>query len=226
MDVKITGPKGGTIAANAPAAKLSVLIPAYLKRWSSVTIGTVKVAAKVAAKPTSASSKQLIAMKRGGIADPVLVQKVAARVELPLQFACAMLEKETGGGHNEWGHDPTIFVGGFDARNNIHYGPIVTEKAYAAYKAQRGPRGKGGMQGVGHCQLTYYTLQDQADKLGGCWKPEFNMQVGFKLLKDHIQRYGIAAGGAAYNGTGPAAEAYGADFEKKSQRWAALLKTT
>ena len=50
--------------------------------------------------------------------------------------------------------------------------------------------------------------QDEADALGGCWRAYVNIVVGFKHLKAAIARDGITAGIAAYNGSGPAAQAY------------------
>ena len=69
--------------------------------------------------------------------------------------------QETSGGANIFGHDTTIFAGAGE----------VTKSKYLAYKKQRGPKGEGGMQGVGPLQLTFFTLQDEADDRGGCWKP-------------------------------------------------------
>ena len=75
------------------------------------------------------------------------------------------------------------------------------------------------MQGVGPTQLTWYAFQDQADALGGAWKPYPNMVVGFRHLKTLINQMGKEHGAAAYNGTGPAADAYGKDFVKKQEAW-------
>lgn len=162
----------------------------------------------------------------GGIVNPSATIVAAQAAKLPLPYACALLEKESAGGLNLWGHDPTIFVGGYDAAHSHAYGSVVTQEAYRAYLRQRGPQGRGGMQGVGPCQLTWYSYQDQADTLGGCWLPVFNMTVGFRLLEANIARDGEQAGAAAYNGSGPAAEAYGDDFVAKAAVWKARLAVT
>lgn len=158
-------------------------------------------------------------LRAHGIVNPVDTIEAATWAKIGLPRACALLEKESGGGHMVWGHDPTIFVGGYDALHKHAYGETVTEQAYKAYLTQRGPTGRGGMQGVGHCQLTYYSYQDQADGLGGCWLPVPNMKVGFRLLESLIARLGEQDGAAAYNGTGPAAHAYGLDFVKRAAVW-------
>jgi hypothetical protein len=127
---------------------------------------------------------------------------------LPLALGGSILMQESGGGRNVWGHDPTIFIGGFDKKNNVNHGPNVDEAGYKAYLAQRGPKGAGGMQGVGPVQLTYYSFQDEADALGGCWDALNNMKVGFGHLAASIKRNGMRAGIVAYNGSGSAAERY------------------
>src|ERR687894_390055 len=107
-------------------------------------------------------------LRAGGILAPRMVVEEAKRAGLRLDYACAMLQKESGGGSNVFGHDPTIFVGAGK----------VTKAKYLDYKRRRVASGNRLMQGVGPTQLTYYTLQDRADAQGGCWKPRINMRVG------------------------------------------------
>jgi hypothetical protein len=121
---------------------------------------------------------------------------------LSQSLGLALRTQETGikGDGNVFGHDPTIFVGGHDKRHNKTY-TKVTKTAYLAYKAQRGPRGGGGMQGVGPLQLTYYTFQDEADRLGGCWVAAVNYRVGFRDLAHLIRMTGSERKAlATYNG--------------------------
>jgi hypothetical protein len=138
----------------------------------------------------------LARLKRNGIVYPYWTAVQARRQKLGLPLACAILMVETGGGHNEFGHDPTIFVGA----------GTVTEAKYLAYKALRDRTGL--CQGAGPCQLTSAGLQDRSDALGGCWKPRYNLAVGFHFLHDLIAEKGLRAGTAAYNGSGAAAERY------------------
>ena len=154
-------------------------------------------------------SEQTLAasLTRHGFQNPaqILAARTAAKLGLPV--ACAMLDQESSGGRNEWGHDPTNFIGGFDAVTGKHWGATVTQPAYLAYKAQRAVH---GAQGVGPCQLTSPSLQDEADAAGGCWIPQHSMAVGFHYLHDLIVEHGLLNGCIAYNGAGPAANAYGA----------------
>jgi Putative peptidoglycan binding domain len=152
-------------------------------------------------------------LRAGGILNPRMVIAEAKRSGLRLDYACAMLMKESGGGRNVFGHDPTIFVGA----------GTVTKAKYQDYKRRRVASGNDLMQGVGPTQLTYYTLQDRADAQGGCWKPRINMRVGFKHLADHINRYGEADGARRYNGSGDAAVAYSKDLLAKAAQWRAVL---
>jgi hypothetical protein len=110
----------------------------------------------------------------------------ARHAGLKLSLACGLIEQESEF-RNVFGHDPTIFVGAGK----------VTRTKYLAYKARRGHT---RMQGVGPAQLTYWSYQDEADKLGGCWKPYCNLLVGFRALAANIQAHGTRTGLAVYNG--------------------------
>ncbi len=129
---------------------------------------------------------------------------------LPLSYGLALVEKETGF-RNVFGHDPTSSI-------PVSWrGSRVTRAKYRVYKAAR-KRGRG-MQGVGPVQLTWFAFQDQADAVGGCHKPYPNLVVGFRLLASLINQHGKEAGAGAFNGTGPAAEAYGRDWVHKQAAW-------
>ncbi len=166
----------------------------------------------------------IIRMRRLGMKMPYRTARAANRTGLNLALACSLLMEETGGGRNEWGHDPTIFIGGYDAKHNKHWGEIVSKAAYLAYRMQRGPTGGGGMQGVGPCQLTYYSYQDEADAIGGCWNPYCNMVIGFKHMVANIRRDGLHAGVAAYNGSGPAAQHYADQVIARAAQYARVLR--
>lgn len=130
---------------------------------------------------------------------PVRTLAAAREAGLPVPLACAVLMQETGGGINEFGHDPTVAVG---------WGEVTHEK-YLVYKGLRDRNGHGSQcQGVGPVQLTAVSFQDAADRQGGCWKPLVNMTVGFTALAANIRRDGLRASIVAYNGSGPAAERY------------------
>jgi peptidoglycan hydrolase-like protein with peptidoglycan-binding domain len=152
-------------------------------------------------------------LRAGGILAPRMVIEEAKRAGLRLDYACAMLQKESGGGSNVFGHDPTIFIGA----------GTVTKAKYLDYKRRRVASGNRHMQGVGPTQLTYYTLQDRADAEGGCWKPRINMRVGFKHLADHIRAHGEADGARRYNGSGDAAVAYSKDLLARAAKWRQVL---
>jgi hypothetical protein len=125
-----------------------------------------------------------------------------------------LLQKESGGGHNVWGHD-NVETGG-------HYvkGAEVTEQAHRNYKADR-IRGRIGAQGAGPTQLTFSGFR--ADQRGGCFDWRVNCAVGFEILTDHIRRLGTRNGFRAYNGSGPAAERYADDAMGKLAAWRSRL---
>lgn len=139
-----------------------------------------------------------------------------ATTGLPISYGLALVQKESGF-HNVFGHDPTRSI------PDKWKGSTVTRAKYSFYKVRR--RAGQGMQGVGYTQLTWFALQDDADKVGGCWKAYPNMVVGFRHLKQLIAGHNgnLGAGAAAYNGAGPAAVAYGEDFVIKQRHWHQLV---
>ena len=175
------------------------------------------------AAPTNPHLALIEKLKKIGIKIPAAMFTAAQYAGLPLALAASTLMQESGGGTNEWGHDPTLFIGGFDKKHNHAFGEIVTEPAYKEYLLQRGTRGQGGMQGVGPCQLTYFSFQDEADRLGGCWKPLANMKVGFSDMAHLIRKDGLHAGVMGYNGSGPAAERYADTVLARAQEFAGKL---
>lgn len=194
-------------------------MPGERKNEKPFTSDRSGAAKKVELLPPRVDARVVVMRAHGIVADPEIVIEEAHREGVPLELACALLMQETGGGRNEWGHDPTIFVGGYDAKRGVHYGATVTEAAYKAYLAQRGKTGRGGMQGVGPTQLTYFSYQDEADAEGGCWVSRFNMRIGFRHLAANIKRNGLRAGIAAYNGSGPAAQRYANSVLALAEEW-------
>lgn len=158
-----------------------------------------------------ATATQVDRLRAGKILNPELVIEEAKREGLRLSLACAILEKETSGGQNVFGHDRgTIFAGA---------GKVTREK-YLDYKRQRdAERGRRRMQGVGPVQLTWWEWQDEADAEGGCWDPRFNMRIGFRNLVKLMRAHGEPDGIRRYNGTGEAAEAYSRDVRARARRW-------
>lgn len=147
-------------------------------------------------------------LKKAGVHNSLRTIYEARSAKLPLSYALAFLEKESNRGQNLFGNDAV--------RNPIK-GGAVTRSRYLLYKKYRN---QGlGMQGVGPMQLTWYEFQDKADALGGCWKPKYNMRIGFRLAADLIRRHGKFAGVARYNGTGSAANAYAHDWMTKQAKW-------
>jgi len=146
--------------------------------------------------------------RRAGIKIPLIAYQEAERAGLEFAVLCAVLEQETGGGRNVFGHDPTIFVGAGQ----------VTKAKYLAYKAARKTTGK--MQGVGPMQLTWWAFQDAADKLGGCWNPRFNVRVGAQILARRIDTIGLTRALWQYNGS----RSYAQQVERRVLKWRRILR--
>jgi hypothetical protein len=169
------------------------------------------------AVPVRGASSTEAVLAAGGILRPAEVIELAAATGLDLAAAATLLQKESGGGRNVWGHDG-VSTGGFYVK-----GSEVTQQAYLAYKAHRS---RLGCQGVGPCQLTYHAYQDQADAIGGCWDWRANVTIGFRVLAASIRARGLRDGFRAYNGSGHAAERYAEDAICKYQAWRERLAGT
>ncbi len=188
-----------------------------------------------APKPPSLTKRQRMLIRKlqrvsvsgTKIVNPRLTVIVASRTHMPITLGCALLTQESCGGYNVWGADPTIFIRGYDAKHKRYWGrrlPCnssrqVTKDGYLAYKRQRGPTGRGGMQGVGPMQLTYYTFQDKADARGGAWRPLPNMIVGFQAIVGDMRKSGLTQALINYNG----ASSYAVSVERLERRWAKAL---
>lgn len=144
----------------------------------------------------------VLRLRRHGILYPVKTLRARKAAKLGLPLACAMLMLESGGGRNEFGHDS-------DRKGPCPgYGwGAVTKTKYLKFRALRDSEGRSN--GVGPAQLTSPSLQNEADRVGGCWVVQHNMAVGFHYLHDLIKEHGLLGGCIAYNGSGAAATAYG-----------------
>jgi hypothetical protein len=138
-----------------------------------------------------------------------IIAREAARSGLEPALVCAVIEQESTF-RNVFGHD--------NVRNPIKGGE-VTEARYQQYLANR--KAKLGMNGVGPMQLTWYTLQDRADALGGCWKVGPNIRVGCEYLSELIKAKGKQAGVQAYNGA--SGFAYANSVLAREAKWAQKL---
>jgi hypothetical protein len=134
---------------------------------------------------------------------------------LPVSLALALIEQESDF-QNVFGHDPTIFAGAGK----------VNRAKYLLYKARRLASGNRKMQGVGPGQLTYWTIQDAADKDGGAWRPSVNIATALSILAGYVKQFGVEKGLAVYN----AGEAnwraglpYSKMVQRRAKRWHDIL---
>lgn len=155
--------------------------------------------------------------RRFGIKRPIVTLQEAKRAGIGPALAYAMVEQESGNGSNVFGHDRDStgrYI--FPARDGT---VPVTESLYREYKAARKGSGNRRMQGVGPMQLTWWELQDAADREGGCWKPRYNMRVGFRRLAALRKQFGKELGIERYNGSGPAAWQYRHQVLARQEAW-------
>lgn len=162
-----------------------------------------------------------------GIRNSFAALQEARNLGIGPALAIAVLEQESSG-KNVWGHDPTIFIGGFDRLHNKFWtrpsrNGYVNEAGYREYKRQRQASGNRKMQGVGPLQLTWWETQDKADRNGGAWNPRVNIRTGFQLLSSLISAHGLHDGIRRYNGSGPRAEAYARSVLERRAKWRGRL---
>lgn len=143
-------------------------------------------------------------------------------VTFPLMLALTEQESGAAGGRNVFGHDR-------DSHGHLIFPAkpgtvMVTHALYTEYLRRRGPSGRGGMQGVGPCQLTWWATQDLADERGGCHLPYVNIDVAAQILGANIKAFGYVVGIQRYNGVGPAAVAYSVSVRAKARAWRQLLR--
>jgi hypothetical protein len=157
-------------------------------------------------------AKILAAMEQGGIVDNrtnivAAFNKVTANegVGFTLAAVCSMIVGESNG-RNIWGDDPwnegEYPLGeALDRAWNLNE-QTVTQADYTRYKLRRNAGYQP--QGCGPAQLTDESLQEWAERVGGCWEPYYNLLIGFEFLKGLFVRGGSALEGfGAYNGSGP-----------------------
>jgi hypothetical protein len=144
----------------------------------------------------------------------VIVEE-ARRASLDFAVACALVEQESGG-RNIFGCDHG------DVGDQPPYcNQEVTQERVQALIAS------GDANGVGLTQLTYPPFVQEAEDLGGAHIPANQCRVGFRILKDYVDRYPRIEAFGAYN-AGEAnrfsvLDTYAAQVERRRSQWEALL---
>jgi len=143
------------------------------------------------------------------------IVRAAKRFRVPVSLVCAVIDVESSF-RNVFGHDTV--------RNPIKSpgGGIlaVTEQRYRAYLRHR--RLGEGAQGVGPMQLTHPSLQDEADALGGCFRPAVNIHVGVRHLAALIAEHGLKPGVQRYNGA--KGDDYSTEVLRRRHTWDGRLR--
>lgn len=147
--------------------------------------------------------------KRHGMHHALKIAQEARKAGIPYDLAYAVVEQETGTGRNVFGHDVVP--------NPAPKGARVTRSRYLTYKRAR--KAGLGMQGVGLTQLTWWELQDEADRHGGCWKPRTQLRVAFRHLRGLLKEHGVPEGLERYNGAGVLAQAYSVSVRERRHKW-------
>jgi len=163
----------------------------------------------------SARTGLAAAIDAGGGRYGRIIVREAKRSKLSVPLVCAVVDVESNF-RNVFGHD-----GGPGHTNPIKSPQggtlLVTKERYDRYVHHR-DLGRGH-QGVGPMQLTFGPWQDEAQKLGGCWKEEFNIHVGVKELAGLIRQHGEREGLRRYNAGASGGHEYPGIVLKAKRRW-------
>jgi hypothetical protein len=153
-------------------------------------------------------------MQLHGSVDPYNALAAAVYTGLPLAVVCTTLDMESGGGRNTWGGDP-----GGNALPRQWFETSVTLPKWNVYWAN--VHAGYVVNGCGPMQLTSQGLQQMAQDRGGCWLPYPNMVVGAIFMQELLNQTGgdIRLAYQHYNGSGPAAIAYGWHAFSLYQQW-------
>jgi hypothetical protein len=133
---------------------------------------------------------------------------VARQVGVPLEYALTLLDLESSGGLNVWGHDA------------VKCGPVGGDVTEANYKAYLANRDTCGSQGCGPMQLTFRGFQDEADRRGGCWVPRINIEVGLEAFARNYVLAGDRAAFKAYNGK----DTYATEAVVRLEMWRRVIQ--
>jgi hypothetical protein len=147
-------------------------------------------------------------------AEAIVLAQAATSDRPSLAQCLATVENESGGAN--------VFGGEGTACPQEWWEHEVNQYRYVEYREAR-DRG-GTPDGVGPTQITDNPLQIEAQRLGGCWHPQFSCDVGFHFSHALMVEYGTAGGYMHFNGSGPAAEAYRDRALRWEEIWDARLK--
>lgn len=115
----------------------------------------------------------------------------AEETGLGLTLACALVEQESGG-QNIFGCDH----GPVGDKPPFCHQPVTKQRVQ-----QLRARGtyKYGMNGIGLCQITWWSFVERAEHLGGAHLPKNQCRVGFRLLAEYLSKYPYLSAIGAYN---------------------------
>lgn len=167
----------------------------------------------------SRDSRLIHLMAAYGLENGASILAASRKVDIPLSVLCAMFQSESGG-RNIFGADP--------AGNALPSRWFDTPVSYWKFQYFWRRVHKGyTSNGVGPSQLTSPGLIQTAQNLGGAWKVLPNMIAGARALKDLYAGVGSSDWRLAfqhYNGSGPAAEAYGYRTIEHQRAWHSLFE--
>ena len=135
--------------------------------------------------------------------------------DLDLALACALVEQESGG-YNIFGCE----LGPVDDRPPYCHHQVTRERVQKLIASPF-------MNGVGLTQLTWFTFVEDTEALGGAHEPRNQARIGFRLLRQYLEKYPYLEALGAYN-AGEAnrrsvLDTYAAPLAERHNKWKALV---
>lgn len=143
--------------------------------------------------------------KKAGAKNSLRIVREARRTKLPVSWAFALVDQESGF-CNIFGHDA----------GSILKGQPVTRSRVRQLLAHVGAGGNSN--GVGFTQLTWPPYIRLADQLGGAHVVKNQLRVGFEVLADCGD---LEANAWRYNG----ARRYQSEIKEKQRKWHRILSS-
>ena len=142
--------------------------------------------------------------RQAGARHAFKIVQEARRERVPLDLAFALVEQESG--------FKNIFGCDYGAGRAFCHEHVTARKVKQLLASSLA-------NGVGLTQLTYKPFVQQAEREGGAHKPRYQLRIGFRIIRSHLNAYSYYTALARYNGSGPAAERYATELHARRRRW-------
>ncbi len=144
-----------------------------------------------------------------------------ASARCPAEVLAAVLEMETSGGRNIYGHDAGACMSFRHPWRDVE----VTKENYTNEYLPC-IRAGGKRNGVGPMQLTWGPFQEEADARGGCWDPKVSTLLGAEILGGYLKVNSVRDSFSIYNTGKSGSSGYATKAMPLYEQWLRVLGGT